>query len=180
MLIGALAGLVCVAIGVYLLFKKYTGQTEINIRPFGTLKTTHNGIVLLFIAVFLFVFSSVGYAQTRKLSTTTLQLNESKILNASLSQQLFKVGNSIILVGQLVQTVIPDSKTKRLVVRLDSPMKIANQEVSAVDVAFVLEDIKKYVGKHVELTSVPITLKSVHRGDYVAVSAASIREQKSQ
>ena len=64
LLLGIVAGLVCVAPGLFLLSRRLAGHNEIAIKHFGTVKTTSNGVVCLFFGAFFFASASVGYAET--------------------------------------------------------------------------------------------------------------------
>lgn len=75
LLVGAIFGLLCVIVGIYLLIKRFAGRTEINIPIFGTLKTAESGVAVLFIGVFLFAFSIGAFAQTRKLEVQTKKVD---------------------------------------------------------------------------------------------------------
>lgn len=84
LLVGTVTGLICIGLGILLVFRKFSGQTEIKIGHFGTLKTTESGVVLLFFGVFIFAFSTLGYAQTKKLGVVGSQVNTFKNMTASL------------------------------------------------------------------------------------------------
>jgi len=88
LLAGGLTGLVCIGLGGYLLLRRRAGQTEIVVTGLGRVKTAQTGIVVMVLGCFLFVFSTAGYAQARKLRTVSTELHATKLSLEAMSSQL--------------------------------------------------------------------------------------------
>jgi amino acid transporter len=83
LLIGLLIGLICVCLGVMLLFKRGRGKhVELELKHFGKIKTTQTGFVLVFLGIFLFVFSASGFNQAKKAEKLRTQLDQLMIATA--------------------------------------------------------------------------------------------------
>jgi hypothetical protein len=66
-LAGLAVGLVCVPSAIYLLFKRFAqNTTEVEIGHFGKIKTAESGLVLAFLGIFLFVYSTSSYNRAKR------------------------------------------------------------------------------------------------------------------
>jgi hypothetical protein len=83
LLLGGLVGLLCVGVGIFLLYKRYGDNAiQVTLGGFGEIKTSQSGLVLIFFGLFLFTFSSYSYAQARKVEELKSQLNSFMITTA--------------------------------------------------------------------------------------------------
>jgi hypothetical protein len=84
LLLGLLVGLMCICIGVWLLFKRSSSRmVELELSHFGKIKTAETGIVLNFLGLFLFAFSTAGYQQARKAVELKTELDRVLITTAT-------------------------------------------------------------------------------------------------
>lgn len=174
-----LIGLFCIVFGMYLLSKKVTGKTEIEIKGIGKLKTTQTGLVVIFLGVVLICFSigTFTYIETQKQKinnlSVSLQKNKDLKLNTEryaekLKTEKFDLEKQLNIKNQFVEKLIAEGsstitikgtlaqhgfcrgvKCNNLIVKLDQPIK-------EVKLVAIREGLNQEIGKQVEIKGIPV------------------------
>jgi len=87
--VGVMLSLFFVLVGTYFLIKRFgRRKTEIDLTFIGKLKTTETGLVLIFIGIFLFAYSSSNYLREKRSELVKEELTSARKNVESISLQL--------------------------------------------------------------------------------------------
>jgi hypothetical protein len=191
LLLGALAGLAFMLAAAGLFFKRISGQTTIEIKPLGTLKTGQNGTVLALVGMVLFYFACTSYAQVRHLAVLKMKvalantaldsaqasLNRSESLLSDYQDYTRKlselaVGRSLKFQGTLdTAATDPLNTPRRWLLRLDRPMLVGGRLTDTVAINLPQEDLNLLLGKRVEVRGIPLARNDPDFGRLMVISA---------
>jgi hypothetical protein len=193
LLTGALAGLALMLAAAVLLFKRISGQTTIEIKPLGTLKTGQNGTVLVLVGAALFYFTCTAYAQVKHLADLKVSLAQTNTALDSAQTNLVRADSlisnyelytkklsdlnmdkSVKFKGILDTAAVTDTLApRRWLLRLDRQMMVGGKMTDTVAVNLPQEDLNSLLGKRVEVRGIPLLRNDPDFGRLMVISADS-------
>lgn len=204
LLVGIIIGFICILAGMYLLFKRRQGYTEIKTSWVGEIKTYHPGIVLIFFGVFIFGFSTFSYGEYRKLLAMERKVRELTYALESSNKQM-KEGAHLIFIEPDLHGSIPflgnipflqphfshfgkdnvsvagliekDEENKMWLV-MDGSISVGDKKTVKLMIDNVSKNVEKLIGKKVEITGAPVILQNTKGENYIAFSILHIQEKK--